>query len=591
MTTLRSLRWGLFLSALVLLAIGTGCRPRRYVVRGGGEVAGNGQTDQRTTGVEVGSGVVAHGTPREQLDQYDQVLRQAGYEPVGPATRGVLSASQAIAAFPIDVRRGYCYALTVFGTGGTDVNMFVLDPLGRDASHNVLPDEHPWASFCAARGGRFVVRVQLARGEGEFFFAPYHSRGRRPVNLAAFFGTQSSAAQTATLDGDTRTRLGVLDQTLAGERYTRAGEPSGVVLGERQERAFQLSLQREQCYAFASLGGPGTTDTDIQLVDGTGRTLQADESNGRDALVRFCATDTAQYRLQVRLPAGAGPVFTVAYTQAAATGQQTGSTQGEQTSTDPVLTESVGGGLSENFALLDADMRARGYETLGQSQSGQLAQGAQQDFPVELEDDKCYALLAVGDGGVRGLSLSLVDPNGQVVDLDDAGGSRPTVRACTSRAGRYLLRIAMQNGQGNYMLGAYRWPRGTRGPFGLEGLTYVRFSEMTALLETEGFQFDTNYEPQQGRIRREGQEATQQIQLTGGQCYSILVAGGAGVRDLDATLSRDGHEIESDTTTRGAFLALRHCVGTTQSFTLTVRATQGAGPYVSQIFTRAGGAE
>jgi hypothetical protein len=63
------------------------------------------------------------------------------------------------------------------------------------------------------------------------------------------------------------------------------------------------------------------------------------------------------------------------------------------------------------------------------------------------------------------------------------------------------------------------------------------------------------------------------------------------VRDLDATLSRDGREIESDTTTRGAFLALRHCVGTTQRFTLTVRATQGAGPYVSQIFTRAGAAD
>ncbi|MBN8614307.1 MAG: hypothetical protein J0L92_27150 [Deltaproteobacteria bacterium] len=589
---MRTLRLALLLTAIFAVLAATGCRPRRYVVRGGGEVSGNGQTDQRTTGVEVGQGVVAHGTPREQLDQYDQVLRQAGYEPVGPATRGVLSTEQAIAAFPIDVRRGYCYALTVFGSAGTDVNMFVLDPLGRDASHNVLPDEHPWASFCAARGGRFVIRVQLARGEGEFFFAPYHARGRRPVNLSAFFGTQSTAAQVATIDADTRNRLGVLDQTLGGERYVRVGEPSGVVLGERQERAFQLSLQRSQCYAFATLGGPGTTDTDLQLVDGTGRTLQVDEGTGRDALVRFCATDTAQYRLQVRLPAGSGPVFTIAYAQTPQGGQAVQTDpQGEQVGTDPVLTESVGGGLAENFALLDADMRARGYETLGQSQSGQLGQGAQQDFPVELEDDKCYALLAVGDGGVRGMTLSLVDPGGQVVDLDDTGGSRPTVRACTSRAGRYSLRISMANGQGNYMLGAYRWPRGTRGPFGLEGLTYVRFSEMTALLETEGFQFDTNYEPQQGRLRREGQEGTHTIELTGGQCYSILVAGGAGVRDLDATLTRDGREVESDTTTRGAFLALRHCVGQTQRFTLTIRATSGSGPYVSQIFTRAGAAE
>ncbi|MFN7699097.1 MAG: hypothetical protein ACK6CU_04700 [Deltaproteobacteria bacterium] len=586
---MRTFRLALLVS-VALLALTVSCRPRRYVVRSGAEAGATGPTDQRTAGVEVAQGAVAHGTPREQLDQYDQVLRQAGYEPVGPATRGVLGPAQAIAAFPIDVRRGYCYVLTVFGTPGTDVNMFVLDPLGRDASHNVLPDEHPWSSFCAARGGRFVVRVQLARGEGEFFFAPYHALGRSPVNLASFFGAATTAAQVATLDGDTRNRLGVLDQTLGSERFVRVGDPSGVVLGERQERAFQLSLQRAQCYAFASLGGPGTTDTDLQLVDGTGRTLQADESDGRDALVRFCATDTAQYRLQVRLPSGTGPVFTVAYAQTPAAGPvQT--TQTAEAGPAPVLSESVGGGLSENFALLDADMRARGYETLGQSQGGQLASGTQQDFPIELEDDRCYALLAVGDGGVRGLTLSLVDPSGQVVDRDDADGSRPTVRACTTQSGRYLLRVAMQNGQGNFLAGAYRWPRGTRGPFGLEGLTYVRFSEMTALLETEGFQFDANFEPHQGRIRREGQEGTNTFELAGGQCYSILVAGGAGVRDLDATLSRDGREIESDTTTRGAFLALRHCVGTTQRFTLTVRATQGAGPYVSQIFTRAGAAD
>jgi hypothetical protein len=581
---MRSLRWLVLLSALAVVLSTTACRPRRYVGRGGGDVTG--QTDQRTTGVEVGQGVVAHGTPREQLDQYDQVMRQAGYEPVGPATRGALNAQQAIAAFPIDVRRGYCYAFTVFGTPGTDVNMFVLDPLGRDASHNVLPDEHPWSSFCAARGGRFVVRVQLARGEGEFFFAPYQARGRRPVNLAAFFGAIPSAAQVASLDADTRTRLGVLDQTLAGERLVRVGDANGVVLAERQERAFMLSLQRQQCYAFASLGGPGTTDTDLQLVDGSGRTLQVDEADGRDALVRFCAPDTAQYRLLVRLPRGAGPVFTAAYAQAPAAGQQQDPQTQQQMATE-MLADSSGGGLDENFALLDADMRARGYETLTAAQTAQLAQGAQQDFPIDLEEDKCYALLGVGDGGVRGLVLSLVDPSGQVVDTDDAGGSRPTVRACTTSGGRYLLRAAMQNGQGSYMVGAYRWPRGTRGPFGLEGLTYVRFSEMTALLETEGFQFDASYEPEQGRLRREGQEGTHTIQLSGGQCYSILVAGGAGVRDLDATLFRNGAEVESDTTSRGAFLALRHCVGSNQSFTLTVRATQGAGPYVYQIFTRA----
>ncbi len=582
---MRVLRWSLVASMLALAILALGCRTRRYVARGGGDVTATGPTDQRTSGVEVAQGVVAHGSAREQVDQYDQVLRQAGYEPVGPANHGTLTQAQPIAAFPIDVRRGYCYVFAAFGAPGTDINMFVLDPLGRDASHNVLPDEHPWASFCAARGGRFVVRVQLAQGEGEFYFAPYHARGQRPANLASFFGGASAAPQLATLDGDTRARLGVLDQTLAGERYARVGEPNGVVLAERQERAFQLALQRERCYAFASLGGPGTNDTNIELLDASGRTLVSSAESGRDALVRFCAPDTAQYRLQVRLPAGAGPVFTVAYAQAVAT------TGTPDASAEPVLGGSVGGGLTENFALLDADMRARGYESLGQARSGRIAAGPPQDSPVELEADKCYAFLAAGDGGIRSMSVTLLDPSGAVVDLDDHSGSRPTVRACTSRAGRYTLRLAVPSGGGSFMLGGYRWPRSTRGPFGLEGLTFVRFAEMMALLETEGFQFDANYEPMQGQLRRPGQTATHTFELRGGECYSILVTGGAGIHDIDATLSRDGRDVASDTTTHGPVLSLRHCVASPQRFTLTVRAVEGSGPYVSQIFNRSGAGE
>jgi hypothetical protein len=573
-----------FLASLALLStLGLGCpRRSRYISRTDATSGSDGQGRQ-TEGTNVATGVVAHGTPAEQLDQYDAMMRQAGYQPVGEsATHGVLSASQPIVAFPIDVRRNYCYALTVIGAPGTNVDMFVLDPLGRDASHNVLPDAHPWSAFCAARGGRFTVRVQLAAGEGEFFFAPYEAPGRHPVSLAAFFGG-AATVQSAQLDPATQSRLAVLDQTLASERYTRVGEPSGVVFTEHQERAFQLSLQQGQCYAFASLGGTGATDTDVQLFDGSGAALQTDESNGQDALVRYCATENSQYRLQVRLPSGAGPVFTVAYAQAAA--PSAAGTQPPVATPEPVLTEPSGGGVEENFALLDSDMRARGYETLQAMQRGQLVANGAQDYQVTLEDDKCYAFLAVGDGGLRSLRMTLLDTAGREVDHDDSG-SRPTVRACTTSAGNYTVRVLAQNGSGSFALGEYRWPRGTRGPFGLEGLTYVRFSEMTGLLEAEGFQFDANYAPQQTRIRREGQESTQQIQLTGGQCYSIMVAGGAGIRDLDATLSLNGQQVATDTTTVGAFLALRHCADANASFTLTVRATSGSGQYVSQIFTR-----
>jgi hypothetical protein len=161
----------------IFAALSAGCR-RRGAVRG--VVTAGGDQQSRGGAVQVGGGTeVARGTPREQLDQLDRVLRTRGYVPVGPATHATI-AQNGITAYPIDVRRGHCYSIALFGQPGTDVNLVMLDPAGRDIGHDVRNDEHPWVSFCAARGGRFVARVQMARGQGDIFFAPYFMPGRTP---------------------------------------------------------------------------------------------------------------------------------------------------------------------------------------------------------------------------------------------------------------------------------------------------------------------------------------------------------------------------------------------------------------------------
>jgi hypothetical protein len=582
----------LFVVAFVaaLAAFGSGCRGRRHVR---GEVVSDGT--QTSTGMEVGAGVVAHGTPREMLEQYDQVLRAASFQPVGPVTHGTLDAF-GMTAIPIDIRRGYCYTFTVFGAPSTAVNLVMLDPRGVDVAHNVAGTDHPWVSFCTARPGRFTARVQMARGSGEFFFAPYQSSGRRPADLTAFFGgaaaaTGAPAPATATLDADTQGRLAQLDQTLAGEHYQRVGDASGLQLHERDERLFQLSLEQGRCYAFATLGGPGAADTDVYLVDGSGHWLQADSTANRDGLVRFCSPSSDTYTLQVRLLHGNGPVFTAAYLQAAAT---TGPTPPPATTAAaPVIAETstAGASLDENFALLDADMRARGYESLGAPQHAQLAEGGTQEYAVDLQGNNCYAILAVGDSAVRNLDLTLLDAAGTEVDRDDAADTRPTVRVCPTADGHYRMRVRMMSGSGNYVYAPYHWPRGTHGPFGLAGLIYVRLSEVTALLNVEGFTPDVNYSMQRGTLAREGATDTQQLQLTAGSCYSITVVGGDGIHDIDLSLAQGSTQVATDLGVRNAFPSVRQCVSSTGNYTLTVRATSGNGPYVMQIFSRAGTAD
>lgn len=570
----------LALVALLLAAtVASGCRGRR-VVRG--VVTGGGGGGSTAGTVQVGGGETAHGTPREQLEQLDRVLRAESYQPVGPATHATLPPN-GITAYAIDVRRGYCYTLAIVGQPGTDVNLVMLDPAGRDIAHNVQPDEHPWVGFCAARGGRFVARVQMARGQGEYYFAPYFAPGRRPADLTAFFGgAATTGPQIAQIDQATTQRLSALDQQMASQNYRRIGEPSGLVLANRQARVFALSLEQGRCYAFGTLGGEGTTDTDVFLQDGSGQRLSADTRPERDAMVQYCAPDDGNYTLQVSLQGGQGPVFTVAYAQQSA-GQ----------ASDPVVpviaeTSSAGAGIDENFALLDADMRARGYESFGEPQRAQLAEGAEQSYGVELEGGKCYAILAVGDSGVRDMALSLRDAQGREVDRDEAGDARPTVRVCPQATGNYTMVVRMVSGSGNYFYAPYRWPRGTR--LGdLAGILYVRLAEVTALLNVEGFQPDPGYSIDNGRLRREGATTTHQLQLRGGQCYSVVVVGGEGVRDLDVTLSQGSTQVASDVGVRNAFPSVRHCASTDGHYTVTVRAASGQGDYVYQVFSQQGG--
>lgn len=568
-----------FLLLVLLTALSANaCRGRRSVRGDVGSGSGG------EGGVSVGGGTtVAHGTPREMLDQYDAAMRAAGYEPVGPVTRGDLPAN-GLSPIELDVRRGYCYAISVFGAAGTNVDLVLMDPRGAQVGYDVRPDEHPWVTFCAARGGRFVARIQQVTGTGEFFFAPYHARGRSRADLSAFFGTGAAApeAVAATMDGDTQARIAALDASLGGESFRRSGEPSGLEFAERDERLFNLTLDGGTCYAFATFGGPGANDTDVYLVDGEGHWLAQDARADRDAVVRFCAPSNATYNLQVRLLSGAGPVFTVAYVQAAATATA-------PPDTGPVIsdTSTAGAGVDENFALLDADMRARGYESFGTSARGELSEAGTNAYDVDLEGGKCYAILAVGDSGVRNLDLMLLDATGREVDRDVAADARPIVRVCPPANGHYRMQVRMASGTGAYIYAAYRWPRGIRGPFGLEGLIYVRLAELTALLNVEGYSPDPGYDLEQGRLRSEGANATHRLHLAGGQCYSIAVVGGDGMSDVEVSLSRGATTVASDVGVASAFSSVRRCVESEGDYTLTVSAASGSGPYLYQVFSRA----
>ncbi|MCS6858640.1 MAG: hypothetical protein NZM37_13060, partial [Sandaracinaceae bacterium] len=151
--------------------------------------------------------------------------------------------------------------------------------------------------------------------------------------------------------------------------------------------------------------------------------------------------------------------------------------------------------------------------------------------------------------------------------------------------------VAMRSGQGEYVVGFYRWPRGSRGPFGLEGTTYVRFAEVTTLLNQAGYSFDLNYDPFEGRLRRQGGEAKHQVRLERGKCYAAVVAGGGTLKGIQGQLVSADGVLGRTSSAGGPVLSLHVCSERDQQAELIIRSLRGEGPYVAQLFVRRGGEE
>lgn len=575
------LRHALLLSLFCGLVL-PGCflfrrEPARVVVRPAGY----------TAGATVGGGTSTPANdiaPRDALERVEGHLTSNSYVRTGPAVHNSNMPQNGLVAYALDADAGQCFVAVAVSPPGTDLNMVVIDPRGAAVAHNVQPDAHPWVEICAASRGRHVVRLQMVRGSGEYYYAVYARRGSQQANIAALYGDGAATqVEAATLDGETQARVAAVDTRLRSQRYQSVTQPQGVRLGSREDRNFPLNLQAGYCYAFGTFGGPGTGDTDVFIVDGNGTDLAVDQATARDGFVEFCPPVPGAYTLRARLFDGAGPVFVAAWARPDASSGVAVAPVGSNPTGAVVGVSTAAMSLDDNYRLLDADMVARGYEHYGEPAAGELTEGQTQDFGISLEGGKCYAILAVGDSGVRDLDLAVLDARGQAIDRDVEADARPVVRVCPERSGESRIQVRMANGGGGFRYVAYRWPRGTRGPFNLNGLIYVRLAEVTSLLNVDGYQPSADFMPENGRWRATGATARHSINLPAGRCLSILTVGGDGVHDIDASLSIGGSQLARDTT-HNAFPDLRFCTERAGDYSLEVTARTGTGEYFYQVF-------
>lgn len=587
------MRFSFFALSCLALALACSPSPRRITLNNNGQgTAGAGAGVQGPGVIGGAAGGVAEpsltGAPMQRLNRVDQHLTNQGFQRMGPAVRNANMPTGGLIAYGIDAQPGQCYVAVALAAEGADLNMIVLDPMGRNVGHSVTPDPNPWVHLCANTGGRHLARLQMTSGSGEYYYALYQGPQNAQPELVALLGGQVQRTQEqVSIDASTRNRLTVLDQRLGSDRFQRVGEPQGVVVEEGGDTMRELNLRQGYCYAFASLGGQGAGDTDLFVLNADGEDLASDRSTDVDALVRFCPQNSGTYTLKAQMYEGSGPVFIAGWWQ-----QQQAQQNVDPAPSAPVIAASAttSGTVDDAYALLDADMQARGYEGYGEAARGELQQGQTRNFGVNLEGGKCYAILAVGAGTVRNLDLIVADPSGSPVDQDVAADNRPIVRVCAEDSGEYRMQVKMTEGSGAFVYHAYRWPRGTRGPFGLAGLIYVRLGEVTSLLSVEGFEPDANFAPGRGRLARQGASASHTLNLPANECFAVLVVGGDGVSDLDVSLSKGNSPLAGDGS-RNAFPAVRYCTTEAGRYEIDVKAATGSGPYFYQVFRRASGGQ
>lgn len=538
--------------------------------------------------------------PTQYLNRMDAHLRGQGYAPAGAAIRNNTMPSTGLVAYALDVQPGRCYSAIALGDSGTNLDMVLVDPFGRPEANNVAPDSNPFVNFCPRQAGRYVVRLQMSRGQGGYYYLAYSGPSGRDSNLASFFqssagGTNVATTQppvaprTAQIDADTQARYAAADASLSRENFTRASDPIGLILEQRQERLFPLNLSASACYAFATFGGAGTSDTDVFVVDGSGAELQSDASAARDALLRFCPPSDGTYQLRTRLYTGSGPVFVAGWVQprTLVSGTPTNTNTNATQTTTPVMatTSTAASSLTEAYALVNIDMQARGYVIQGDSHDGTLANAASHDFDISVNADKCYAIVALGDSGVRNLDLTLLDAGGRVLDRENETSGRAVVRTCSSEA--RSVRLVMADGGGTFKFATYEFTHGTRGPSGLVGLTWVRIMEVTSLLQAENYNPSLNFDIETGRLATVGRTVSKTLNLEANHCYAVVVVGGDGVSSVGISLERAGASV-AENRTGSSFPDVRICTTQSGRYDLKITSMAGIGSYAYQVFERTG---
>lgn len=97
---------------------------------------------------------------------------------------------------------------------------------------------------------------------------------------------------------------------------------------------------------------------------------------------------------------------------------------------------------------------ANGMRPVAPAWEGRLDEGAQREHVFSVERGQCVRAFAVGDGNIRDLDLTLLDPRASALGADSIDDRWPILppdgTICALSDGPHTLRVAARKGSGSY---------------------------------------------------------------------------------------------------------------------------------------------
>ena len=315
-------------------------------------------------------------------------------------------------------------------------------------------------------------------------------------------------------------------------------------LREGENAVFREEIgDQAACVGFVALGHKRVRDLDLALFTETGTSLAEDVATDSHPYIRFCGAPHLVLEVVVRMYVGQGEYRLLRIENAPPTLNALESTLrecvgpvggGPEEKPPDIGREPEPASLGETLARERTRLRELGYIPTSLGSSGTAREGQTVNVPLGLGTGDCYAVLAVGDGGIQDLDLAVTGNDHHHLIRDVSRESTALVRICADEP-RYTAEIRAYRGGGAFRIEALRLvePAGQR-VLGAIGLTRAAYGEWAARASARGL----SVRALTWGSAAAGESLDVPVTLLAGHCYAFGALPGPELEsgDLDVIL-------------------------------------------------------